>query len=523
LRAWFEDEERAKVVHNAKQLWISLRRLDIELRGDVFDVLLASFLIDPTRIIPHRMDQMAKEYLHRTIQPAKTVVGSGKQAIEFTQAPTADLGPYACHLVDVVWQMGPLVRERLGEEGQEKVLVDVELPLSWVLGQMELDGIRVDPDDLEKLGEEFREHLAGYEARIHELAGHEFNIASPKQLSKVLFEELELPVIKRTKSGYSTAADVLERLAPMHEIAQQLLEHRKLAKLINTYTDVLTRERWEVTGRIHTTIQQTVGATGRLITTEPDLQRTPIKTPEGKRIRRAFIPREGWRMISADWSQIELRLLAHVTKDPGLVEAFSEGLDVHRRTASQLFDCTPDEVTKQQRSIGKLINFSTIYGQGATALGQIVGVPRKEAQRYIDGYFAAYAGVRDWLDDTIAQAHEDGYVTTLLGRRRYIPELSSKNFMERQAGERIAGNTPIQGSAADICKLAMLAIAHEIRQRELQGKMLLQIHDELLFECPPDEVDTLSDLVRRHMETVVPLDVPLLVDLGVGANWAEAH
>jgi DNA polymerase-1 len=388
---------------------------------------------------------------------------------------------------------------------------------------MELDGIRVDPDDLEKLGEEFREHLAGYEARIHELAGHEFNIASPKQLSKVLFEELELPVIKRTKSGYSTAADVLERLAPMHEIAQQLLEHRKLAKLINTYTDVLTRERWEVTGRIHTTIQQTVGATGRLITTEPDLQRTPIKTPEGKRIRRAFIPREGWRMISADWSQIELRLLAHVTKDPGLVEAFSEGLDVHRRTASQLFDCTPDEVTKQQRSIGKLINFSTIYGQGATALGQIVGVPRKEAQRYIDGYFAAYAGVRDWLDDTIAQAHEDGYVTTLLGRRRYIPELSSKNFMERQAGERIAGNTPIQGSAADICKLAMLAIAHEIRQRELQGKMLLQIHDELLFECPPDEVDTLSDLVRRHMETVVPLDVPLLVDLGVGANWAEAH
>ncbi len=523
LRDWFDDARRETVVHNAKQLWIGLRRIGIELRGEVFDVMLASFLADPTKIIPHRLDQMAKEYLHRTLAPSKTVVGSGKQQIEFTEAPIESVGPYACHLADAVWQMNLPVAERLDSVGQRKYLETVELPLSWVLARMELEGIRVDPEDLERLGAEFRSQLLEYERKIHAIAGHEFNIASPKQLSKVLFEELELPVIKRTKSGYSTNAEVLGRLAPQHEIAQLLLSHRKLAKLINTYTDVLVRERWNETGRIHTTIQQTVGATGRLITTDPDLQRTPIKTPEGKRIRKAFIPREGWKMISADWSQIELRLLAHVTKDERLVEAFRHDLDVHARTAGQLFGRAADDVTKEQRSVGKLVNFSTIYGQGATALGQIVGVPRKEAQKYIDDYFEAHRGVREWLDRTVEEAHRDGYVTTLLGRRRYIPELSSKNFMERQAGERIAGNTPIQGSAADICKLAMLGIAAEIASGGLRAKMLLQIHDELLFECPPGEVDALSRVIREQMEHVYPLDVPLLVDLGVGDSWAAAH
>jgi DNA polymerase-1 len=522
LKPWLESESQPKIVHNAKQLWICLRRLEIELRGPVFDVLLASFLIDPVRIIPHRLDQMSKEFLQRTVQPAKTVVGSGKKEIEFSEASAQDLGAYACHLVDAIWQMAPKVEARLTEEGQRKNYDELDLPLSWVLGQMELDGIRVDEEDLDRLGQEFRAKLSEYESQIHGIAGHEFNIASPKQLSKVLFEELELPVIKRTKSGYSTNAEVLERLAPKHEIAQLLLEQRKLAKLINTYTDVLTRERWEVTGRIHTTIQQTVARSGRLITTEPDLQRTPVKTPEGKRIRKAFVPRDGWQLISADWSQIELRLLAHITKDEMLVEAFAKDLDVHSRTAAQLFGCTPEQVEPQQRAVGKLVNFSTIYGQGATALGQIVGVPRKEAQRYIDDYFSAYHGVREWLDQTIAQAHADGYVTTILGRRRYIPELSSKNFMERQAGERIAGNTPIQGSAADICKLAMLGIAEELRSRKLAGKMMLQIHDELLFECPPEEVEEISNLARDKMEHVYPLDVPLKVDVGVGASWADA-
>src|SRR5690606_24662033 len=277
------------------------------------------------------------------------------------------------------------------------------------------------------------------------------------------------------------------------------------------------------TGRIHATFQQTVGVSGRLITTEPDLQRTPVKTPEGKRIRQAFVARPGCKLISADWSQIELRLLAHVTGAPNLVDSFVRGLDVHARTAGQLFDVPADQVTARQRGVGKLVNFATIYGQGATALGQILGVPRKQAQAYIDEYFEYYAGVRAWLDATIAQAHVDGYVETVLGRRRYIAELSSNNWQDRQYGERISANTPIQGSAADICKLAMLAIDRDLKAAELRAKMLLQIHDELVFEAPEAEVEQVVAIARERMEHAYPLAVPLVVDVGVGDNWGEAH
>lgn len=400
---------------------------------------------------------------------------------------------------------------------------DVELPLSWVLAAMELDGVAVDPEDLKAMGEELRGRLSGIEETIYSLAGKRFNIGSHKQLGEVLFDHMGLPVIKRTKSGYSTNAEVLQRLVPKHEIASHLLEQRKLSKLINTYTDVLQHAVNPHTGRIHATFQQTVGATGRLITTEPDLQRTPIRTPEGKRIRKSFVPRRGWKMISADWSQIELRLLAHYTRDPLLVEAFATGRDVHSRTAGQIFGCATEEVTPEQRGVGKLVNFATIYGQGATALGQTLEVPRKTAQKYIDGYFKAYRGVREWLDRTIAEAHETGYVTTIMGRRRYIPELLSNSFMERQYGERIAANTPIQGSAADLCKKAMLAVAGRLECERRETRMLLQIHDELLFESPPGEVDAVSAMVREEMENVHSLDVPLVVDVGVGDSWAAAH
>ena len=339
----------------------------------------------------------------------------------------------------------------------------------------------------------------------------------------MLFEDLGLPVIKRTKSGYSTDAEVLARLQPKHEIASHLLEHRKLAKLINTYTDVLQRAVNPHTGRVHATFQQTVSATGRLITTEPDLQRTPIRTPEGRRIRESFVPRRGWMMLSADWSQIELRLLAHFTRDPRLTEAFATGRDVHSRTAGQLFRRDSDDVTAEQRAVGKLVNFATIYGQGATALAQTLGEDRKTAQSYIDGYFEAYQGVRAWLDRTIAEAHENGYVSTLLGRRRYIPELQSNAFMERQYGERIAANTKVQGSAADLCKIAMVAVAGRLETERLEARMLLQIHDELLFEVPPDQVERLGVLVREEMESAYPLAVPLVVDIGTGESWAAAH
>jgi len=520
---WLHDADRRKVCHDAKELWRGLTRQGIALSGVGFDTRLASFLVDPTRIIPHRLDQLTKEFLHRTVRPAKSVIGSGKSQVAFTEADPDELSDWACHLADAVIGIYPLVEERLRDEGHVAQLVERDLPLSWVLGQMEVDGILVDTDDLDALGVELRERLADLEKQAWDHAGREFNLGSTKQLGEVLFDELGLPVVKRTKTGYSTNSEVLEKLEESHEIATVILEWRTLAKLINTYTDVLTRAVHPETGRIHATFQQTTGATGRLISTDPDLQRTPINTPEGKRIRRAFIAPEGSRIISADWSQIELRLLAHYSKDPGLVEAFRGGLDIHRRTAAKLFDVAVDDVTAEQRGVGKTVNFATIYGQGATALSQLLKIPRTDAKRYIDQYFAAYAGVREWLDATIAEALERGYVTTMTGRRRYIPELSSNNPMDRQAGTRIAANTPIQGSAADLCKAAMMDIAGRLAAQGMRTKMLLQIHDELVFEAPDEEVDAACAMVRDAMEHAMALEVPLVVDIGVGASWGEAH
>jgi DNA polymerase-1 len=522
-KPWLEDPLRAKIGHDCKALWVALRRRGIALAGVVGDTMLESFLIDPNKLIPHELAQVTKEYLQRTLPPAKRVLGAGKQAKLFTELSAAELLDWSGQQVEAIAAVFGPVRERLDQEGHRHYLETVELPLSWVLGQMELDGVGVDRVDLAAMGEEFSARLVELEAAIYGLAGREFNIASTKQLGVILFDELGLTVIKKTKTGYSTNAEVLERLAPKHPIASHLLEHRKLAKLINTYTEVLQHAINPETGRVHPTFQQTVGVSGRLITTEPDLQRTPVKTPEGRRIRQAFPAAPGMKIISADWSQIELRLLAHVTGDARLVEAFTLGLDVHARTAAQLFDVDVDKVDREQRAIGKLVNFATIYGQGATALSAILGIARKQAQTYIDEYFAYYSGVRDWLDATIAQAHRDRYVETILGRRRYVPELSSNNMQDRQGGERIAANTPIQGSVADICKLAMLAIANDLRTAKLSTRMVLQIHDELLFEGPEAEVQQVCAIVRDRMEHAHPLKVPLVVDVGVGNTWSEAH
>ncbi len=522
LEEWLEDEQRPKIVHDLRDQWTLFARYGVELRGVSFDTQLASFLVEPTKIIPHRIEQVAREYLHRALAPEKTLLGSGKKQKRFGEVPLSELAPWACHVAVAIAEMWPKIDARLKEEGQEQNLRQESIPLAYVLGRMQYDGIRVDKDDLGRMGVEFEERKIEVERRIYELAGHEFNIGSTKQLSDVLFEELKLPVIKRTKTGYSTDAEVLERLAKDHEICQLIVRQRALAKLINTYTRGLSEAVNPATGRVHCTIQQTTGASGRLITTDPDLQRTPIRTEDGARIRQAFIPRDGWVLISADWSQIELRVLAHFSGDDAFAEAFRENVDVHRQTASQLFDVAPEEVTAEQRNVGKTVNFATIYGQGATALAQQLGIARAEAKAYIDRYFERYAGVREWLDETIAEAHQRGYVTTLLGRRRYIPELSSNNFTDRAYGERIAANTPIQGSAADLCKLAMLQIAAQLKERAMQTKMLLQIHDELLFEAPPDELEAAEALIRDRMEHAYPLEVPLVVDIGHGASWAEA-
>ena len=524
LKPWLESPACPKVAWDWKRLWLGLKRLGIEAQGCVFDVRLASFLIDPTNNIPHRLEQLVREFLHRTIKAGKNVVGSGKKTIPFSQAPTEDVTLWAGHLADAVITMLPIVRDRLEAEGQTAQLLEHDLPLSYVLGRMELAGIEVDANDLDLLGQEFRQRMGEHEQKVWEFAGREFNIKSTKQLGAVLFDEMGLPVIKRTKTGYSTNEEVLTRLAAKgHGIATEILDYRKMAKLINTYTDVLAAAVNPDTGRIHPTFMQTTGATGRLISTDPDIQRTPITTPEGRRIRQAFVASEGHKLISADWSQIELRILAHVCRDPALVEAFTEGWDIHARTAAGLFGVAREDVTREQRNVGKTVNFATIYGQGATALAQILGVERKQAKAWIDAYFATYAGVRQWLDQTMETALETGYVTTLLGRRRYIPELSSNNNMDRQTGKRMAANTPIQGSAADLCKEVMLEIDRRLTAEGMRTRMLLQIHDELVFEAPDDEVEQACTIVRECMESFVQLEVPLVVDVGVGANWSEAH
>ena len=524
LRPWFEDERAGKITYDGKRLWMALQRRErpIELRGVESDVQLESFLVDPTKNIPHELPELVKAWLHRTIPARKRVTGAGKAEELLSEIEPREIAGWAAQRADMVARMAPPLRDALEQVDLLGQLRDQDIPLGRVLGRMELAGILVDPDDLDAMGLEFRERLTVYESEIYALAGREFNIRSTKQLGEVLFDEMGLPVIKRTKTGYSTNAEVLERLVPHHEIARPLLDHRKLTKLINTYTDVLSEAVRPETGRIHCIFQQTVGATGRLISTDPDLQRTPVKTSEGARIRQTFIAPPGQRLIAADWSQIELRLLAHVTGDPRLVAAFQSGSDVHRQTAAELFAVEPADVDKQQRDVGKLVNFATIYGQGATALGQILGIKRARAQAYIDGYFAVYGGVRRWLDETIAEAHARGFVETLSGRRRYIPELSSNAFMERQAGERIAANTPIQGSAADLCKLAMLDIDRRLRDAGSGARMLLQIHDELVFECPEAELDRVCRWVREAMEGAAELAVPLVVDVGVGRTWGEA-
>ena len=521
LRPWLEASDRPKVAHDAKGLERELARRGISLRGVTFDVQLASFLIDPGHLIPHRLDQLSKEYLHRVLQTPKTVVGAGKALKAFSQAPLADATPYACHRVDAVLSMLPSVQERLTAAGQDEQLAR-DLALGHVLAEMERTGIRIDVPELEAAEADFAAEATAAEAEAFALAGHEFNLKSTKQLATVLYEELGLPVYGRTKTGYSTKQELLERLGREgHAIAQAVLTHRKFTKLINTYTEVL-RAAVQPDGRIHTHIQQTTGVSGRLITTDPDLQRTPVTSPEGKRVRAAFITDPGWSIVSADWSQIELRVLAHVSEDPLLLDSYARGVDVHARTASQLFDIEVADVTYEQRQIGKTVNFATIYGQGATALSQLLRIKRVQAKAYQESYFAAYAGVTRWRDAVVAEAHRTGYATTYLGRRRMIPELSSNDAMLRTAGERIATNTPIQGTAADLCKLVMLAIPDRLRAAGLQTRMLLQIHDELLFEAPADEVEATCAIVRECMETTVTLKVPLVVDVGVGRSWAEA-
>ncbi|MCA9535777.1 MAG: DNA polymerase I [Myxococcales bacterium] len=533
LRDVLSDERSPKQVHDARDAYTVLDGHGLTLAGVVMDTQLASYLVDPTAHLPHELEQVARAYLQRVLPSLAASDSSGSSGSSsgsrrgrpaLADSPPEARAAFACARAQAVADLAAPLAALMDEQSQRAAFTELELPLSRVLADMQRAGVRVDAAALAALSVEFEQRKAEIEAEIYALAGREFNLASPKQLGEVLFDELGLPVQKRTKTGYSTDASVLERLAPKHAIAEKILRQRELAKLINTYTEVLRAAIDPHTGRVHCTFQQTTSASGRLITTEPDLQRTPIRGEDGKRIRAAFVPRDGWVVVSADWSQIELRLLAHLSADPALGAAFRDEVDVHRRTAAEIFGCQAAEVTREQRNVGKTVNFATIYGQGATALAQGLGVTRNEAKAYIERYFEVYGGVRTWLDASIAGAHERGYVETMLGRRRKIPELTSGDPATRAYGERIAANTPIQGSAADLCKLAMLRIARRLRADGLAAEMVLQIHDELLFEVAPADLAALSSIVRHEMEQVWPaLRVPLVVDLGHGSSWEEAH
>ncbi|KPK52151.1 MAG: hypothetical protein AMJ63_10280 [Myxococcales bacterium SG8_38_1] len=509
----------------AKRETVFWNRRGLILRGVEFDPSLASYLLDPARHA-HRLEDVARQELDGELSEEDAVRGKGKKALNWDEVEVERVAQYANERADYSYRLSELLTPRMHEGEFERLFYDIELPLAGVLATMELSGIRVDTALLQELSAEAEAELETLHARCTELAGHEFNVSSPRQLETILFDELGLEPekIKKTKSGArSTDQGVLEELALLHPLPQAILDYRSVSKLKSTYLDALPQEVNRDTGRIHTRYNQLVAATGRLSSSDPNLQNIPIRTEMGRRVREAFIPADGWSMLAADYSQIELRVLAHLSRDPALVEAFSRGDDVHVQTACALFGVQPDEVSKHMRGQAKTVNFAVIYGQTQFALARNLKIERSEAQRYIDAFFDQYAGVKAFLDEVVEQARANGFVTTLLGRRRALPDIRSRNHNLRAGAERIARNTPIQGTAADIMKVAMVRVQRDLEKRRFESRMVLTVHDELVFESPPAEHEVLESLVLDHMQNAVPLSVPLPVESAWGANWGAAH
>ena len=522
LLALLTDSSVPKAGHDIKYDWQVLRAAGVELAGVVYDSMLASFVLDPGRR-SHTIDTLCLEHLGRALQTYPELTGKGKSEIPFAEVAIPQAANYCGTDSATVLSLHRFFEPMLQETALEPLLQEIELPLLEVLVDMEWEGITIDQALFRKLGQELGGDLRRLEQEIARAAGTEVNLNSPRQLASVLFERLQLPVLKKTKTGPSTDADVLEQLAAIgHELPRLILEYRELQKLKNTYIDTLPTRINRNTGRIHTSFNQAGAATGRLSSAEPNLQNIPVRTPRGEAIRAGFVPREGWAFLVADYSQIELRIMAHLSGDAAFIEAFRQGGDIHRQTAALIFNVQPDQVTADMRARAKTINFATIYGQGAFALSRQLGISLEDARGFIARYFERFSGVRSFLDRQIELARQQGYVETLFKRRRYIPEIKERNFSLRSYGERNAQNSPLQGSAADLIKLAMVGIHRAIRERGLAGRMLLQVHDELVFEVPPNEVEAMTQLVREQMENVVQLRVPLVVDIGVGPNWLEA-
>lgn len=512
----FADASKQKILFDVKSASYMLKDHGMTLDRRTFDVLLASYLLNPQDGTP-KLEDIISRSLHWNIPALRKV---DKKSGELTLAERAD---YYAKTAAALSNLQPKLDEEMHKLQVFELYAELELPLAYVLGEMEYTGVKVDTERLKEIGQELAHKLELLTEEIYELAGERFNINSPKQLGEILFDKMGLPANKKTKTGYSTSADVLEKLAPYSEIVQKILDYRQLAKLQSTYVEGLLAVVREDTCRVHTSFNQAATATGRLSSTDPNLQNIPIRMEEGRRLRKVFVPSEtDWLILAADYSQIELRILAHISGDESLIDAFIQDMDIHTRTASDVFEVPPEEVTSQMRRDAKAVNFGIVYGISDYGLSQNLNISRKQAAEFIENYFAKFSGVRNYMDQVVQDARKDGFVVTLLNRRRYLPDLHASNFNIRSFAERAAQNTRIQGSAADIIKLAMIKAAEEIEQRGLKSRMLLQVHDELVFEVPKDELEIMKQLVPEVMEKAIELKVPLRADVAYGPTWYDA-
>ncbi|MGX5687134.1 DNA polymerase I [Chryseobacterium cucumeris] len=524
FRPFFEKEDLLKVAHNLKFDYKVLKQYDITVKGAMFDTMIAHYLLNPDG--RHGMDYLSEVYLNYKPVSIETIIGKkGKKQGNFRDADLRTQTDYAAEDADVTFQLYELFAPQLKKENLEELFFTIEMPLMEVLAKMELAGISLDEKWLAQESVDLENDLKQLETKIFELSGEEFNMNSPKQLGEILFEKLQLdPKAKKTKTGqYATSEDVLQKLNSKHEIIKHILEYRTYQKLKSTYVDALPSQIEKKDNRVHTNFSQTTAATGRLASVNPNLQNIPIRTVRGQQIRGAFVSGEGKKIISADYSQIELRLIAEISGEDNMIKAFQDGEDIHASTAAKLFKIPLAEVSKTQRSQAKTVNFGIIYGQGAFALAEQTGLSRTEAKQMIEAYFETYPKLKEYMAEQVSKARQVGYVETILGRKRHLKDINSNNFVVRGHAERNAVNAPVQGSAADIVKIAMIKIARELEEQQLTTKMLLQVHDELVFESPIDEIDAASKLIKTEMESALKTQVPFLVEIGVGDNWLEAH
>ncbi len=524
FKALLEDAGQAKLGQNLKYDANVLANHGIELQGIAHDTMLESYVYNSTAT-KHNMDDLAKKYLGLETIHYEDVAGKGAKQIGFQEVPLEQAAPYAAEDADITLRLHQVLSAKLAQEPRlEKLYQDIEMPLVPVLSAIERTGVLIDRDMLAQQSMELSSKINSIEQHAHELAGQAFNLGSPKQIQEILYDKLKLPVLKKTPKGQpSTNESVLQELALDYPLPKLILEYRSLSKLKSTYTDKLPEQINPKTGRVHTSYHQAVTATGRLSSSDPNLQNIPIRSEEGRKIRQAFIAPTGYKMVAADYSQIELRIMAHLSGDEGLLSAFSQGVDIHSATAAEVFAVPLEQVTTELRRSAKAINFGLIYGMSAFGLGQQLGLPRNQAQEYIDLYFERYPGVKEYMDSIREKARQQGYVETLFGRRLYLPEIKSRNAARRQYAERTAINAPMQGTAADIIKRAMIATDNWLRQDRPDIKMIMQVHDELVFEIAEEQLDDAIVIIRDKMSSAAELDVPLVVDIGVGNNWDEAH